>query len=144
VEQVPSGPPTGITTGRSINCRRIFGSGVPFDEQLKICDSWNKNHFINPSPYTAILLAMSYAAEQMAADGDFGAGNYYDRLGISAAFVSRCLVATKQIAKVCWRCEALGGGRRTSQFNLTVPISSMVPEAAMPAQLRRCRAELHL
>jgi hypothetical protein len=56
-------------------------NGDPYQEHLEIARRWWKLGKQSPPPFTALLVALSLAANNMAADGDFGGGNYYDRLG---------------------------------------------------------------
>lgn len=44
------------------------------------CDKWKKEGMIDPPPFTALLLALTMAAEQMRSEGDHSASNYYERL----------------------------------------------------------------
>lgn len=67
------------------HCCSLVGAALPktgnpytgFEHELW---KWALSGRKSPPPFTALLYVLSHAAEQMVSDGEFSAGNYYDRL----------------------------------------------------------------
>lgn len=57
-----------------------FDKTNPYNEQEKWLKEWSKTGRQTPPPFTALLCALSIAAERMGADEDFSPNNYYKRL----------------------------------------------------------------
>lgn len=65
-------------------CARVIGffdhRGSPYSNIFQLNRSWGGGASAGPPPFTGMLYVLSYAAEQMHNDGEYTAGNYYDRL----------------------------------------------------------------
>lgn len=57
-----------------------FDKANPYTEQEEWLKEWNKTDRKTPPPFTALLCALSIAAERMGADENFSPNNYYERL----------------------------------------------------------------
>lgn len=66
----------GLCAARSLQ----FDKTNPYIEQEKWLKEWSKTGRQTPPPFTALLCALSIAAERMGADEDFSPNNYYKRL----------------------------------------------------------------
>jgi hypothetical protein len=53
---------------------------LPFDEHYYVANKWMKRGIEESPPFIALLALFSYVAEQMVADPNFAANNYYGRL----------------------------------------------------------------
>ena len=66
----------------------------------------DKNKFTSPPPFTALLLALSIAAERMRKDEHYTANNYYERLceifGITDSQLHRKLSQNGKHTKIFW------------------------------------------
>ncbi|MCV0381742.1 hypothetical protein [Nitratireductor sp.] len=60
--------------------RNLHKSGDPYSRFTSEAKAWWKGGRRSPPPFTALLFCLAHAAELMAADGDFAANNYYERL----------------------------------------------------------------
>lgn len=65
-------------------CRAVSleleSQGDPYSKFETALWSWILSGRTTRPPFTALLFVLSHAAEQMVSDGEFSAGNYYDRL----------------------------------------------------------------
>lgn len=66
----------GLCTAQSLR----FDKTDPYTDQVKLLKSWSKKGRSVPPPFTALLVALSIAAERMGADESFSSNNYYERL----------------------------------------------------------------
>lgn len=55
-------------------------SGNPFSKHIADLQAWNELERFGPPPFTALLAALSLAAERMRGDDTYSAHNYYERL----------------------------------------------------------------
>ncbi|MES0826577.1 hypothetical protein [Ruegeria sp. SCP11] len=66
----------GLTAARSLR----FDKGDPYIDQARWLMEWSLHGRRDPPPFTALLCALSIAAERMGADENFSPNNYSDRL----------------------------------------------------------------
>jgi len=95
-------------TGLKDKIAKIVGGtldsiGDPYVTQCLQAKSWRKHHTSSPPSFTALLFALSHAAGLMTAEGDFGAGNYYDRLSRALDFPAPALRAHGKSTLFFWR-----------------------------------------
>lgn len=79
-------------------CCRIVGeylgtTGDPYEQVDHALIMWEILGRVDPPPFTAVLFALSHAAELMVSDEDYRASNYYERLA-SLTGVARSRLAT--------------------------------------------------
>lgn len=73
-EQVPA------AIARAVNSTIKLPNKNPFDWHLGELEAWNDLGCFEAPPFSALLLALSLAAERMRNEGQYSAHNYYDRL----------------------------------------------------------------
>jgi len=66
----------GLSASRSLR----FDRGDPYVDHISWLRRWSKSGRQAPPPFTALLCALSIAAERMGADENFSPNNYYERL----------------------------------------------------------------
>lgn len=81
--------------------RRFLGKdGDPYGKTSADTRIWQRSGMNSPPPFTGILFCLSHAAALMAADGAFGANNYYLRLsqltGLARDILSSNRMATER------------------------------------------------
>lgn len=66
--------------GASVSAALNFDRANPYLNHLRQLRDWAKDANNEPPPFTALLCALSIAAERMGADASFSDNNYYERL----------------------------------------------------------------
>jgi hypothetical protein len=66
--------------GKTVAGTLLKDGSDPYSQHTKRMNSWKRAGRSKPPPFTALLAALSLAAERMREDSQFSANNYYERL----------------------------------------------------------------
>lgn len=78
-------------------------TGDPYAAHYQNAERWRLFRKHEMPPFTALLFALAHAAGLMAAEGDFGAGNFYDRLSTALQFPAQPLRFNGKSTLPFWR-----------------------------------------
>lgn len=93
----------GVCAARSLR----FDKGDPYSDHVDWLKDWSGMGRREPPPFTALLVALSIAAERMGADENFSPNNYYERLfellGVKGATNQQKLKQYAKSTRQFWR-----------------------------------------
>jgi len=93
----------GIKTAETLD----FSRGNPYRWHLDNLQEWDQAGRQAPPPFTAVLCALSIAAEHMRQDEKFGSNNYYERLfqvlGVESSTSQQKLKQNANTTRMLWR-----------------------------------------